>query len=38
MSLTKGMDVLGEKWWDYVDVNVARKCGVNLGKAEQIAF
>jgi hypothetical protein len=37
MSLSKDMDVLGEKWWDYVDVNVARKFGVNLGKAMEIA-
>ncbi len=37
MGLSKNMDILGEKWWDYVDINVARKYGVNLGKAMKIA-
>lgn len=36
-SLSKDMDVLGEKWWDYVDLEVARKFGVNLAEAEQRA-
>jgi hypothetical protein len=37
MSLSKDMDVLGRKWWDYVDLDVKRKYGVNLGKARKIA-
>ena len=36
-GLSKDMDVLGEKWWDYVDLEVARKFGVNLGLAQQRA-
>ena len=37
MALSRDMDVLGEKWWDYVPLDIARKFGVNLGKAEQMA-
>ncbi|RMG54544.1 MAG: hypothetical protein D6717_09435 [Gammaproteobacteria bacterium] len=37
MSLTRDMDVLGEKWWDYVPNEIARKFGVNLSKAQQMA-
>lgn len=37
MSITRDLDNLGEKWWDYVDLETGRKFGVNLGKAQQIA-
>ena len=36
-GLSRDMDVLGEKWWDYVPLDIGRKFGVNLGKAEQMA-
>ena len=36
-GLSKDMDVLGEKWWDYVDLEVARKYGLNMNEAEQRA-
>ena len=37
MGIDKDLDNLGEKWWDYVDQEVAFKCGKNLGKAQDIA-
>jgi len=37
MSLSKALDNLGEKWWDYVDLETGRRFGVNLGKAQKIA-
>jgi len=37
MGIDKDLDNLGEKWWDYVDLETGRKFGVNLGKAKQIA-
>jgi len=37
MALSRDMDVLGEKWWDYVPLDIARKFGVNLSKAQQMA-
>lgn len=36
-GLSKDMDVLGEKWWDYVDNEVARKFGINLTEAQNRA-
>ncbi len=37
MALSRDMDVLGEKWWDYVPQDIAFKFGKNLGQAEQMA-
>jgi len=37
MTLGRNLDNVGEKWWDYVPLEIARKFGVNLGKAEQMA-
>jgi len=36
-GLDKDMDVLGNLWWDYVDLDVARKYGLNMNEAEQRA-
>ena len=37
MSITRDLDNLGEKWWDYVDLETGRRFGVNLGNAKKIA-
>ncbi len=37
MALSRDMDVLGEKWWDYVPEEVSYKFWNNLGKAEGMA-
>ena len=37
LGLSRDMDVLGEKWWDYVPQDIAFKFGKNLGQAEQMA-
>jgi hypothetical protein len=36
-SITRDLDNLGEKWWDYVNLETGRRFGVNLGKAKKIA-
>lgn len=37
MTLSRNLDHVGDKWWDYVPLDIARKFGVNLSKAEQMA-
>ena len=37
MSLSRDMDVLGDRWWEYVPREIAYKWGKNITKAEQMA-
>ncbi len=37
LGLSRDMDVLGEKWWDYVPEEIAFKFGKNLNHAVQMA-
>ena len=37
MALSRDMDVLGDRWWEYVPREIAYKWGKNITKADQMA-